>query len=180
MKKLTVALLTVAVMVTGAYAGTSSKTFKETVAPVSECKFRDQELQIDAFGLGAFYNEGRPGWGGGLGINYFFSKFIGVGIEQDMFGRKEQDSQGYTEWATAGNVFLRLPICSLNLAPFAVVGGGAAYGGERSGHGFGHVGGGLEYRVTDNIGLFSDARYVYSTIDPENAVAVRTGLRFAF
>jgi hypothetical protein len=97
-----------------------------------------------------------------------------------MFGRKEQDSQGYTEWATAGNVFLRLPICSLNLAPYAVVGGGAAYGGERSGHGFGHVGGGLEYRVTDNIGLFSDARYVYSTIDPENAVAVRTGLRFAF
>ena len=62
----------------------------------------------------------------------------------------------------------------------ALVGGGAAYGGNRPGHGFGHVGGGLEYRVTNNIGLFSDARYVYSSVDPQNAVAVRAGFRFAF
>ncbi|MCX6974564.1 MAG: hypothetical protein NTZ94_09775 [Verrucomicrobia bacterium] len=176
MKKLTVALLAVAVTVTGAFAGTSAKTFKETVAPVSECKFRDQELQVDAFGLGAFFDEGQPGWGGGLGVNYFFTKFIGIGLEQDLFGRDKNT----TEWATAGNIFLRLPICSLNLAPYALVGGGAAYGGNRPGHGFGHVGGGLEYRVTNNIGLFSDARYVYSSVDPQNAVAVRAGLRFAF
>jgi hypothetical protein len=60
-----------------------------------------------------------------------------------------------------------------------LVGGGAAYGTGK-GHGFGHVGAGLEYRVTDNIGLFSDARYVYSSEDPKNAVLGRAGLRFAF
>jgi hypothetical protein len=75
MKKLTIALVAVAVSVTGAFAGTTAKTFKETVAPAPECKFRDQELQVDAFAAGAFYNSGRPFWGGGLGVNYFFTKY---------------------------------------------------------------------------------------------------------
>ena len=174
MKKLTLALLTVAITATGAFAGTSAKTFKETVAPAPDCKFRDQEFQVDAFAAGAWYSTGRPGWGGGLGVNYFFTKFIGIGVEQDLLGRGSQ-----TEWATIGNLFLRYPICSLNLAPYGLVGGGAAYGTGK-GHGFGHVGGGLEYRVTDNIGLFSDARYVYSSVDPKNALLGRAGLRFAF
>ena len=179
MKKLTLALLTVAVSVTGAFAGTSAKTFKQTVAPAAECKFRDQELQVDAFAAGAFYNEGRPGWGGGLGVNYFFTKFIGIGVEQDILGREKVGGGSNTEWATSGNLFLRYPICSLNLAPYALAGGGAAYGTGK-GHGFGNVGGGLEYRVTDNIGLFSDARWVYSAEEPKSAVLGRAGLRFAF
>lgn len=173
MKKLTIALIAVAVSVTGAFAGTSAKTFKETVAPVSDCKFRDQEFQVDAFAAGAFYSNGRPGWGGGLGVNYFFTKFIGIGLEQDILGRGSK-----TEWATIGNLFLRYPFC-FGLAPYGMVGGGAAYGTGK-GHGFGHVGGGLEYRVTDNIGLFSDARYLYSSEDPKNALLGRAGLRFAF
>jgi hypothetical protein len=133
MKKLTLALLTVAVSVTGAFACTSAKTFKQTVAPAPECKFRDQELQVDAFAAGAFYNQGRPGWGGGLGVIYFFTKFIGLGIEQDLLGREKVNGSGsYAEWVTAGNIFLRYPICSLNLAPYALIGGGAAYGGNIS------------------------------------------------
>lgn len=176
MKKLTIALLTVAVSVTGAFAGTSAKTFKQTVAPAPECKFRDQELQLDAFAAGAFYNQGRPGWGGGLGVNYFFTKFIGLGVEQDVLGHQGDSA----EWVTAGNLFLRYPICSMNLAPYALIGGGAAYGEGRRGHGFGTVGGGLEYRVTDNIGLFSDARWVYSSEEPKSGILGRAGLRFAF
>lgn len=176
MKKLTLALITVAVSVTGAFAGTSAKTFKQTVAPAPECKFRDQELQVDAFAAGAFYNQGRPGWGGGLGVNYFFTKFIGLGVEQDVLGHQGTPA----EWVTAGNLFLRYPICSLNLAPYALIGGGAAYGEGRRGHGFGTVGGGLEYRVTDNVGLFSDARWVYSSEEPKSGILGRAGLRFAF
>jgi hypothetical protein len=175
MKKLTIALLTVAVSATGAFAGTPAKTFKETVAPAPECKFRDQELQVDAFGAGVFSNV-APGWGGGLGVNYFFTKYIGVGFEQDLVGRVG----GNASWASIGNFFLRYPICSLSLAPYAMVGGGAGYGPNQLGHGFGHVGGGLEYRFTNNIGLFSDARYVYSSEEPKNAVLTRAGLRFAF
>jgi hypothetical protein len=60
-----------------------------------------------------------------------------------------------------------------------LIGGGAAYG-TGTGHGFGNVGGGLEYRLTNNIGLFSDARWVYSSDEPKSAVLGRAGLRFAF
>jgi hypothetical protein len=173
MKKLKIALVAVAVSVTGALAGTSAKTFKETIAPAPDCKFRDQELQFDAFAAGAFYSSDRPFWGGGLGFNYFFNKYIGLGVEQDIGGRGSN-----AEWATIGNLFIRYPFC-VGLAPYGLVGGGAAYG-TGVGHGFGHVGGGLEYRVTNNIGLFSDARYVYSSENPKNAVLGRAGLRFAF
>ncbi len=180
MIKPTIALLTLAVSITGAFAGTPAKTFKEIVVVEESCKFRGQELQIDAFTAGAFYDEGRPGWGGGLGINYFFNKYVGIGYEQDIVGRERVGgSKSYAEWASVGNLFLRYPICSLSLAPYAMVGGGGAYGSGK-GYGFGNVGGGLEYRVTDNIGLFSDARYVYSGEVPRNAVLGRAGVRFAF
>ncbi len=160
-----------------AFAG-DGKTFKEKVVieEVPTCAFRANELQVDAFATGAFYNQGRPGWGGGLGVNYFFTKFIGIGVEQDVFGRANEAA----EWATIGNLFIRYPICAINLAPYAMVGGGAAYGDGRRGHGFGHVGGGLEYRVTQNIGLFSDARWIYSSEEPKSGLLGRAGLRFAF
>jgi hypothetical protein len=97
--------------------------------------FRDNELQLDAFGLGTFFKgangnyrssvenqainafngstagatfegqplnipaqpnvpsyqdrqlSGRPAWGGGLGVNYFFARYFGIGLEQSVFGR---------------------------------------------------------------------------------------------
>ncbi len=161
-----------------AFAG-DGKVVKEVIVPET-CNFRDTEFQLDAFGMGAFYESGRPGWGGGLGANFFFAKYFGIGVEQDLFGRNDRGSRSYTEWATIGNFFVRYPICSWNLAPYIMAGGGAAYGDNTKGHGFGHVGGGVEYRVTQNIGLFTDARYVFSSVEPENACFARAGLRFAF
>ena len=51
-----------------------------------------------------------------------------------------------------------------------------------SGQGFGSVGGGLEYRLTQNIGMFSDLRYLFSGVDglANNQMQWRYGLRFAF
>lgn len=174
MKKHLITALVAAVAATSSvFAGTS---YKKTVVEVEPpCKFRDTEFQIDAFGQGAFYTQGSPGWGGGLGLNYFFMKYVGIGIEQSVFGRDD-----LTQWSTMGNLFLRYPICSLSLAPYAMVGGGAIYGEGTNGKGVGHVGGGLEYRITDNIGLFGDARWVYSDVEPKSGVLARTGLRFAF
>lgn len=178
MKKYIVTGLAAVVAATsGAIAGTESK---KTVVPMEEpCVFRDQELQIDAFGQGAFYSQGSPGWGGGLGLNYFFTRYIGIGVEQSVFGRDNEGHSSYTEWATLGNLFLRYPICSWNMAPYAMVGGGGLYG-TGQGKGVGHVGGGLEIRLTDNIGIFGDARWLYSNIEPKSGVLARTGLRFAF
>jgi hypothetical protein len=213
MKKYIITGVMAAVAATSAFAGTT--TVSKEVTPVeAPCLFRDNEFQIDAFGLGYFnqggndfnyygFNidgiSGRPAWGGGLGINYFFSRYIGIGLEQDLYGRNSGNSPwdaGYTRWATIGNLFLRYPICSWNLAPYLMIGGGANYGstpkvdignGQRigtfnSGQGFGHVGGGLEYRFTETIGIFSDARYIYSGVAglANNNLMWRYGLRFAF
>jgi hypothetical protein len=202
MKKYIITGVMAAVAATSAFAGTT--TASKEVAPVeAPCLFRDNELQLDAFGLGDFYRgnfdmSGRPAWGGGLGLNYFFSRFVGIGIEQDLYGRNSKGNGaqlndfGYTRWATIGNLFLRYPICSWNLAPYLMIGGGANYGNVGGGYvnspnriagqGFGHVGGGLEYRVTETIGLFSDARYLFSGVNglPNNQLMWRYGLRFAF
>ncbi len=182
MKKYIITSLLAAVVATSAeLAGT--ETYKEIVIEIEDpCLFRAQEFQLDAFGMGAFYSEGRPGWGGGLGLNYFFTNYIGIGVEQGLFGREAQAGKGgsYTEWSTLGNVYLRYPICSLNLAPYAMIGGGAFYADGRKGHGVGTVGGGLEYRFTENIGIFSDYRWAYSSETPTSALLGRAGLRFAF
>jgi hypothetical protein len=221
MKKYIITGVMAAVAATSAFAGTM--TASKEVAPVeAPCLFRDNELQLDLFGLGDFYKganggfvnnyvpgtgdtrqlSGRPGWGGGLGLNYFFSRFVGLGIEQSLFGRSpggninDGADYGYTRWQTAGNLILRYPICQWNLAPYLLVGGGAQYGNvpnitnpalpgvryRMAGQGFGHVGGGLEYRVTETIGLFSDARYLFSGVDglANNQLQWRYGLRFAF
>ena len=205
-----------AVAATSAFAGTM--TASKEVAPVEPpCLFRDNEFQVDAFGLGYFNQggdrgsyygfqnapglSGRPMWGGGLGLNYFFARYFGIGIEQDVFGRRPGQANNYgdagmTRWATLGNLYFRYPICEWNLAPYVMVGGGAIYGktptsnilggGNRgtfnSGQGVGHVGGGLEYRLTENIGLFTDARYLFSGVNrlPDNNLMWRYGLRFAF
>ncbi len=176
MKKLSLTLLMAVAVVGSAFAGTDAKTFKDKVVVEPTCLFRANELQVDAFASGLFYNGGRPAWGGGLGVNYFFTKFIGIGVEQDVVARRGET----TEWATIGNLFVRYPICSINLAPYAMIGGGGSYGCKRDGHGFGHIGGGLEYRLTSNIGLFSDARWIYSGDEPKSGVLGRAGVRFAF
>ncbi len=213
MKKYIITGIMAAIAATSVMAGTPVS--KEVVEVAPPCLFRDQEFQFDVFGLGYFnqggndftyygFNNtpgisGRPAWGGGIGVNYFFSRYIGIGLEQDIYGRQSGSSPvdaGYTRWATIGNLFLRYPICSWNLAPYLMIGGGANYGntpqldignGQKvgtytSGQGFGHVGGGLEYRFTENIGIFSDARYIYSGVAglANNNLMWRYGLRFAF
>ncbi|MEI6279963.1 MAG: hypothetical protein WCQ16_11380 [Verrucomicrobiae bacterium] len=159
-----------------AFAG-DGKTFdKKVIVPVETCYFRANEFQLDAFGVASWATGQNPGWGGGVGMNYFFTKFVGIGVEQDVIGRRGEKA----EWVTAGHLFVRYPICSINLAPYIMVGGGAGYGSHREGHGFGDVGGGLEYRFTPNIGIFTDARFVYSSEEPKTGVLGRTGVRFAF
>jgi opacity protein-like surface antigen len=156
-------------------AGSDFKSNKEVVTET--CRFKNNELQLDLFGSGAFYQQGQPLWGGGAGLNYFFLKYVGLGVEQTLAGR----SNGGTEWGTFGNFFLRYPICSWNIAPYALAGLGAVYSNGQKGTLAGTVGAGLEYRVTDNIGIFTDARWLYNTDNGNSgAVLARTGVRFAF
>lgn len=63
---------------------------------------------------------------------------------------------------------------------YAMVGLGKLYGTSESA-GIGHVGGGLEYRLSPNVGIFADGRWVYSPqLENNGGVLARTGLRVAF
>ncbi len=178
MKTLTVAALFAAVMTTGsALAGTEAKTFKDKVPmePVEVCLFRDMEFQFDVFYTGFFGSPGSQlstGSGGGFGMNFFFAKYFGIGYEAAWY-----DNNGTVEHLPlGGNFFVRYPICAWNLAPYAMVGGGAGWDGTTIG--YGNVGAGLEYRFTDHVGLFVDGRYFYG--GSGDVANVRSGLRFAF
>jgi opacity protein-like surface antigen len=166
-----------AIVVSGAtsHAGVQSKSFKQEVAYVEDCRFRDMEFQIDTFYTGFLGSSGshfKSGSGGGFGFNFFFARYFGIGYEAAWYG-----NGGTAEhMPLSGNLFLRYPICSLNLAPYLIVGGGAAWDGNAIG--FGNVGAGLEYRFTNNIGIFVDSRYFYGGTG--NVGNLRGGLRLAF
>jgi len=175
MKKYILTLVGIFALATMAFAGTDFKTNKDVITP-EFCRFRSNELQLDAFGTGGFYKGNQPSWGGGLAVNYFFNKFVGLGTEQNLVAHSN-----IAEWGTFGNVFVRYPICKWNVAPYAVAGIGGIYGQGREGVLAGTVGGGLEYRITDHIGLFGDARWLYNASKSDSgALLARTGLRYSF
>lgn len=179
MKSLALTLSAIALTVTTAFAGPytfdSKKVVKEVIVE-DVCNFRDFELQLDGYfaGVAAGRTSGQlinSGVGGGVGLNVIFAKYFGLGAEYTAYS-----NDGVAEHLIIGNFFLRYPICSLNLAPYAMVGGGAGWDGTSIG--YGHVGGGIEWRPLPNVGWFADGRWMYGA--PDNFVLMRTGLRFAF
>jgi len=95
--KTTLALLTSLACVSPVLAGTiavESKAYKAPVEPTL-C-FADQEWQIDIFGQ---YSDGNGphhagifrdhGWGGGIGVNYFFTRNFGLGVDASWLSAKE-------------------------------------------------------------------------------------------
>lgn len=175
--KLLSALAIVIVAAGSVQAGDDIKSFKKDVVPVDTCRFRDMEFQIDGFYSAFFAGRNsafRTGSGGGFGLNFFFMKYFGIGYEAQWYS-----NNGTAEnLPLAGNFFIRYPICSWNLAPYIMVGGGGAWSNSHDGLGYGNVGGGLEYRFTDHIGLFVDSRYFYGGTG--NVANLRSGLRIAF
>jgi hypothetical protein len=125
---------------------------------------------IDHISGNRIEDDGRLG--AGLGGNYFFNRFLGIGAD------------AYTENAghsfvdnTSGNLILRFPFDRVHLAPYAY--GGAGYQFDPEGLWFGQAGGGLEVRFTKTVGIFTDIRYVF-TDGTQNFGVGRLGLRLGF
>jgi len=177
--KTLLSMLAVAAIATGtAFAGpmTYDKKVVKEVIVEDVCNFRDFEVQLDGYfaGVASEQSSGgviNSGVGGGVGLNVIFAKYFGLGLEYTPYS-----NDGVAEHLIIGNFFLRYPICSLNLAPYAMVGGGAGWDGISIG--FGHVGGGLEWRPIENVGFFADGRWLYGA--PDNFALMRTGIRLAF
>lgn len=158
---------------------------KKVVVAADDCRFRANEWQIDVAAAGAagnYNNKSGGGVGGNLGVNYFFSKYIGIGVDNTVGGFWPWQGAGATGVdSLQADLLLRYPICSWNLAPYLMVGGGASWGNATQGDG--NVGAGLEYRFTPNVGLFADCRWLYggSANGGQLSMALpRVGLRFAF
>lgn len=137
------------------------------------------EFSLDAFGS---YNKGerkfsdvfdrswrRGDFGGGVGLNYFFSRYFGVGADTDFF-----DGGSFFKNVSGSGIF-RFPVGNSGFAPyiFGGVGGRFVPKDEWTFHG----GVGFEVRISRQFGIFSDIRYIVAD-KTTDGMMVRAGLRF--
>ena len=145
--------------------------------------YRANEISIDLFGSGSIgkYTINNPSTtrirdngqlGAGAGLSYFFTRNLGVGVEA-----YSENTTGTFIDSASGNLTLRFPIGNTGLAPYAFGGGGQQF--DRLKLTFGQAGGGLEYRFTPTLGIFSDARLVWPT-ETQYFGVVRLGVRLSF
>lgn len=216
MKLLTTTLLAAFGLAVSADAGpatiaTSNKEYKGPVEP-SLC-FGDREWQFDIYG--AFADGNRPhagplqehGWGGGVGINYFFTRSFGLGVDATWLyahdnagdadrnndsddGRDDRvarrlgvDTDHTTIHNFSGSLIWRFPIDSMCVAPYLYAGGGCHVDGEQWASA--HAGVGVEYRIVpQRVGIFTDARFTYFGDrfgnGDQNNIMARAGIRFVF
>jgi hypothetical protein len=182
MKTQTTALLAAVALASTSFAGTesSSKEFKQPV--VSTTYFQDQEFQFDlAYSANDAINNGHGYFhdrsGGDAGVNFFFARYFGVGVDGNWFAG---GPDGAVLHQVTGNVILRYPIelAHFGVAPYVFAGGGEVYDGKQTS--LADSGVGVELRVTQHIGVFTDWRYNFTNGDRGNLATTRAGVRFAF
>ena len=194
MKKIILSLGLVVFTSVACYAGTGSSSVKhpmdKTVVPVDEL-FRSNEFDVSVFssvalgGIDLYDNrknnlndvfksfKHQKAWGGGVECGYFFTRYIGLGIEGDWLDAQSAIS------SVSGNVIGRYPIEYGNWAwaPYVFIGGGGQFDSVNAG--YSQSGVGVEFRFKSHWGIFSDARYVIHDSDLNYAL-IRAGIRFNF
>jgi hypothetical protein len=135
--------------------------------------FRDSELSLDLFG--SYASRDRVGvrrdrGGGGLGINYFFLRYLGLSADSYV-------EEWKWPYRVNGSVVGRIPIESLHLAPYAFGGGGREF--RYTSQWTLHAGAGIEFRLNPHTGLFADGRRVFADKTGDYTL-IRAGLRVAF
>lgn len=131
-------------------------------------------IQLDVFGTAhSAVKHGGTAFGAGLGLNYYLSENLGVGLETvtENFEHSAVDQSN-------ASLLLRYS-STARVNPYAF--GGAGYQWE--GRDFTlHAGGGLEFRLTRTFSLFTDARWI-SALEPfghDNTYLGRLGARISF
>ena len=135
----------------------------------------------------------------GIGVEGFALAAHGTRYNLDSTGPAviaSKDSDHHLVGAALGTITLRYPIGCSRFAPYVWGGGGGIFGGHRDNlvgtpageqiarstesRAMGQVGGGMEVRITPNIGWISD--FSWNVVDgPHNNFGMaRSGLNFAF
>jgi hypothetical protein len=113
-------------------------------------------------------------WGGGVGLNYFFTREIGIGSDINI-----GDNRGHFVDHVMGNLYARFPIEPSGFAPYVFGGGGRST--DQIWEWLLHAGIGIEYRFNPITGIFFDTRYIWHTKDGStDRLQFRAGLRLAF
>lgn len=165
----------------GAWAADATVAYDKPAR--TEQVFRANELSLDIFGSLSLGEEvierisrdrvrdnGRFGYG--AGVNYFFTRWIGIAAD----AYTENVGHSFVDDADASLV-VRFPFDAARLAPYVFGGGGYQF--DPIEQVFAHAGAGLEYRFKNNMGVFIDARYVF-TEDSRDFGLARLGFRFSF
>lgn len=144
--------------------------------------YRAQEISLDLFGSyiadergidDLFETNIRHGdWGGGVGLNYFFTRELGVGADINM-----SDNGGELVDMLNASLILRLPLGESGVAPYVFGGGGRGF--DPDWEWLAHAGVGLEFRFNPTASLFTDARYIWAD-DSSDKLLLRTGIRLVF
>ncbi len=178
------------------------------VSDVEGPRYSSQELSLDMFGsyiAGEHHltklfetdiRSPRGRWGGGAGLNYFFTREIGIGADMNI-----ADNGGPFIDHVLGNLILRWPIDPSGFAPYIFGGGGRGFdiGWTRSnadtdgffapGQEFNQkhwewladLGVGVEYRLNPATGVFVDGRYIWhDQTGSTDRLLLRGGLRLVF
>jgi hypothetical protein len=177
-------------------SGKETKEVKQTV-PEETC-FNDHELELGIFGqysVGEGPTHAGPmrdhGWGGGVEVNYFFLRYVGIGVEgswEDMkenahFASHDTHSSSTALHEVGGSLILRYPIDHLCLAPYIFGGGSFQVDGRQ--WAAGHAGVGLEYRIVPHkVAIFADGRWNFfgsrDDLGQLNNFTARAGFRVIF
>jgi hypothetical protein len=149
-------------------------------------KYSSQEVSLDLF-ASYIHSEGQIGdlfdtdishgfWGGGAGVNYFFTREIGIGGDFNISSKPEDIN--LVDQVT-GDLLFRLPLGNGGLAPYVVGSGGREISPR---YGWVYGGGvGLEMRFNPTTGIFSDARFLWSDqATSDDRLVIRAGVRLAF
>jgi len=155
-----------------------------TYATAGAPRYSAQELSFDAFGSyvagerrfsDIFETNIRHGdWGGGVGLNYFFTREIGIGGDINI-----PANGGNFVDQIDGSLFARWPFEPSGFAPYIFGGGGRTT--DPSWTWIVHAGIGFEYRFNPATGIFADTRYIWHTEDGgSDGILFRAGFRIVF
>lgn len=170
---MSLALASVAIAGPAGYAAKSPKSPVAPLAPATGCNCFGPGASFDIFAAGIFPEGGTEALGGGVGVTYFFNRYLGIDLNYAAYGT----SSAHHEFD--GNLVLRVPIDSLCIAPYAIVGGGFATNSTNRGNY--DVGGGLDIRIpsANCLGIFAEGAYHFAEKEADYTT-VRLGLRIPF
>jgi hypothetical protein len=143
--------------------------------------YHGNQLSLDLYGVGLLhssdFNNGVRArhnlrYGGGAGLNYFFTRFIGIGADACAISFHHSFVD-----MTTGNLILRFPFPGTGLAPYIFGGAGYQFQGIDQVVGGGGVG--LEVRVVPHLSFFVDGRYLAAARTEDFGMG-RAGVRLTF